>query len=87
MTYSLEQNYPNPFNPATTINFNLPHAEQVKIDMLNIRGQKVQQLVNDAMPAGRHQVVFNAQHLSSGIYFYVIDAGRFHQVRKMILLK
>jgi len=86
-TYRLEQNYPNPFNPSTTIKFNLPEAEQVKIDVLNIRGQKVQQLVNDAMTAGSHQVTFDAQYLSSGVYFYVIDAGRFHQVKKMILLK
>ena len=86
-TFSLEQNYPNPFNPATKITFNLPQPENVKLSVLNIRGQKVQQLVNANMPAGRHQVEFDAQQLPSGVYFYVIDAGRFHQVRKMILIK
>jgi hypothetical protein len=57
------------------------------IEVYNIAGQKIQTLLNGKMPAGSHQVEFNAQNLSSGIYFYKIQAGEFQDVKKMVLLR
>lgn len=85
--FSLYQNYPNPFNPSTTIEYDLPKSADVKIEVFNIAGQKIRTLLNEKMAAGSHQVEFNAQNLSSGIYFYKIEAGKFQDVKKMILLK
>jgi photosystem II stability/assembly factor-like uncharacterized protein len=84
--FSLSKNYPNPFNPSTKIKFTLPKAEKVKIELFNTLGQKVETLLNKAMKAGHHEVEFNAQNLSSGIY-YRIEAGEFQDVKKMILLR
>jgi predicted esterase/predicted GH43/DUF377 family glycosyl hydrolase len=85
--FVLEQNYPNPFNPSTKIKFALPKADKVKIELYNTLGQNVKTLLNKAMKAGHHEVVFNAQNLSSGVYFYRIEAGEFQDVKKMILLR
>jgi len=85
--YSLHQNYPNPFNPSTTIKYDLPKASVVKIEVFNSIGQKIQTLLKKKISAGNHQVELNAQDLSSGVYFYRIDAGEFQDVKKMILLK
>ena len=85
--YVLEQNYPNPFNPLTIITFALPIAESVKIEVYNVIGQKIETLLNKTMKAGIHEFEFNAQHLSSGIYFYRIEAGEFQDVKKMVLLR
>jgi photosystem II stability/assembly factor-like uncharacterized protein len=85
--FSLSQNHPNPFNPSTTFGFSLPKPETVKIEVYNIIGQKIQTLLNKPMPAGYHEVEFNGQNLSSGVYIYKIEAGDFQDVKKMILLK
>jgi hypothetical protein len=85
--FHLDQNYPNPFNPETRIKFALPKPEKVKIEVYNIIGQKIETLLNKSLPAGYHEVEFNGQNLSSGIYLYRIDAGEFHDVKKMVLLK
>jgi len=85
--FRLSQNYPNPFNPSTTIEYDLPNSSDVKIEVYNIAGQKVQTLLNTKMSAGSHRVEFNAQNLSSGIYYYRIEAGEFQDVKKMILLR
>jgi hypothetical protein len=71
--YRLLQNYPNPFNPSTTIEFTLPSSENVRIEVYDITGQKVEILLNENLPAGYHEVEFNAKNLSSGIYFYRIE--------------
>ncbi len=86
-TYNISNNYPDPFNPSTTIEFNLPKATNVRIEIFNIAGQKISTLLNKKMPAGSHQVEFNAQNLSSGIYYYRIEAGEFQDVKKMVLIK
>ena len=85
--FKLFQNYPNPFNPSTSIEFTLPKANDVRVEVFNIAGQNIETLLNKSMPAGYHEVEFNAQNLSSGIYFYKIQAGKFQDVKKMILIK
>jgi len=85
--FAFYQNYPNPFNLSTTIEFNLPTESDVKIEVYNTAGQKVQTLLNKKMQEGSHKVEYNAQNLSSGVYFYKINAGEFQDVKKMILIK
>ena len=85
--FALDQNYPNPFNPSTTINFTLANASDVKLAVYNVLGQKVMTLVNSHMNAGQQHVVFDASKLSSGVYFYRLDAGNFSSIKKMMLLK
>ncbi len=85
--HTLDQNYPNPFNPSTKIKFSLPKQEIVTLEVFNTLGQKIETLLDQHMKAGRHEVEFNAQHLSSGIYFYRIEAGEFQDVKKKILLR
>ena len=85
--FKLSQNYPNPFNPTTQIEYSLPKSEHVKIFIYNTIGQKVNTLKNGVMPAGHHEVTFNALNLSSGIYYYRMEVGEFQDVKKMIYLK
>ncbi len=85
--FSLQQNYPNPFNPSTTISYTLPSREYVTMDVYNVLGEKVAELVNGTLPAGLHKVVFEAGNLPSGMYFYKISAGNFVAVKKMLILK
>ena len=85
--YKLEQNYPNPFNPSTTISFSIPAASRVKLTLFDALGSEVTQITNKDFSAGNHSINFNAAKLTSGIYFYRIEAGSFVQSKKMILLK
>lgn len=87
--FNLEQNYPNPFNPSTLINFSLSKNDHVTINIFNIIGQKIQTLVNGYYTAGQHSVIFDAskQGLTSGIYFYELQAEGKHLVKKMNLVK
>ncbi len=85
--FSLEQNYPNPFNPTTTINFNIPSDQQVKINIYNSIGQLVTELVNKEYSAGNHAVEFNAANLPSGVYIYRMEAKSFTATHKMVLMK
>jgi agmatine deiminase len=85
--YELSQNYPNPFNPATIISYQLPVTSEVKLTVYDLLGKEIATLVNEVKSAGNYEVEFNAQNLSSGIYFYSIQAGMFSQSRKMILLQ
>lgn len=86
-SFELSQNYPNPFNPVTTIQYELPAASHVKIEIFDLVGQKVQTLVNEQKQAGTYNIRVNGSDLSSGIYFYYIEAGSFMDSKKMILLK
>ncbi|MGA9406442.1 MAG: spherulation-specific family 4 protein [Bacteroidota bacterium] len=86
-SYSLSQNYPNPFNPTTEIQYRLPKASLVKIQVYNVVGQEVATLVNESESAGSRIVRFDGENLSSGVYFYSIHADNFSSVKKMLLLK
>ncbi len=90
--YSLEQNHPNPFNTGTTFTFALPQTEQVTLEVFNINGQRIAVLIDEQLPAGYHKKQWNAideqgTPLSSGTYLYRFRAGRFHQVRKLTVIK
>jgi hypothetical protein len=85
--FSLDQNYPNPFNPTTKISYQLPQNGFVSLKVYNAIGKEVASLVNEEKSAGRYEVNFNAEGLSSGLYFYSIQAGSFQETKKMILLK
>jgi hypothetical protein len=85
--YALHQNYPNPFNPVTVIEFEIPEAGYVLIELYNSVGQKVRDIFAGELPAGYHRVRFDASGLSSGVYFYRMSAGKFNAVRKMVIMK
>ncbi len=87
MEYKLAQNSPNPFNPSTQISFTIPEAGVVKLNVYNMLGEKVTELVNKNLEAGSHQYNFDASNLSSGIYFYSISINGFTEVKKMNLIK
>ena len=86
-SYSLSQNYPNPFNPVTQIRFDLTHDGAVRLDVFNLMGQQVAQLVNAPLTAGSHAVSFDAGALPSGVYIYRLAADGQSVQKKMMLLK
>ena len=94
-TFGLGQNYPNPFNPHTTISFDVKEMCNVKLDIYNLRGQHIANLVDNVKQAGQYKVPFDASGLASGIYFYRIRVGNastgsghdFVAVRKMVVLE
>lgn len=86
-TFSLDQNYPNPFNPSTKISWQSPISSHQTLKVYDVIGNEVATLVDDFRSAGRYEVTFNASGLSSGIYFYKLQAGNFVETRKMILMK
>jgi hypothetical protein len=90
--YELEQNYPNPFNPTTRIEFALPKNSHVRLTIYDLLGREVLTLIDDVRPAGNHVIEWNGfdalgQRVSSGIYFFRIEAEGFIQTRKLTLLK
>jgi hypothetical protein len=91
--FNLSQNYPNPFNPSTSISYQLPSDAYVTLKIFNVLGNEVKTLTNGFTQAGSHQVQFNANELSSGVYFYTIKASSlngkqsFQSTKKMILMK
>jgi len=90
--HSLAQNHPNPFNPQTTIEYALPRAEDVRLAVYGVDGRLVRVLVDERREAGRHETVWRGEdeagrRVATGTYFYVLDAGDFHQVRKLSLIK
>jgi len=93
-TNLLHQNYPNPFNPRTRINYTLRENSEVTIDIYNIKGQKVKQLVSGIrqQPEGQHSVIWNGKDdnnkpVSSGIYFYKLKTENYEKTKRMVLLK
>lgn len=85
--FNLFQNYPNPFNPETKIQWVTPTGSWQTIKVFDILGKEVITLVNEYKSAGTYEVDFNAKNLSSGIYFYQLQAGNYVQTKKMLLLR
>jgi hypothetical protein len=86
--YRLYQNYPNPFNPSTVIEFSLPEdVGNVQLSIYNMLGEKVAELVNTSLQAGRYQYQWNAQTVATGMYIYELRTDNFVSVKKMVLLK
>jgi Secretion system C-terminal sorting domain len=85
--YKLYQNYPNPFNPSTTINFDIVKAGIVRIVLYDVLGREVKTIVNEYTDPGRFKVVFTADNLASGLYFYKITSNEFTDVKKLLIVK
>ncbi len=85
--YSLSQNYPNPFNSSTVIQYELPEAAWVRLEVFNMLGQAVATLVDGNQQAGVYSYNWNANNFASGIYFYRITAGNFSASKKMVIIK
>jgi hypothetical protein len=92
VTYNLQNAYPNPFNPVTTLQYDLPEDAMVNITIYDMMGRVVSNLVSSQQNAGYKSVQWNAtnnigQPVSAGLYLYTIQAGKFRQAKKMVLLK
>ena len=85
--FALHQNYPNPFNPVTTIEYEIPEQATVRLAVYNVLGAKVADLVNGNLTAGKYAAQFDGSGLSSGVYYYRLDAGNFIQTRSLMLVK
>ncbi len=85
--FTLSQNFPNPFNPSTTISFDIPKSEFVTLKVFDILGKEVTTLINEEMIAGNYTKTWDAKNLSSGVYFYKLQAGKFTETKKMVLVR
>jgi mannan endo-1,4-beta-mannosidase len=86
-TFKLDQNYPNPFNPSTIIGYQIPNTGHVTLKVYDILGREIVNLIHGMKEAGYYSVIFDGSRLSSGVYFYRLEAGKNIQVKKLILLK
>ncbi len=85
--FQLRQNFPNPFNPNTTISYRLPENDHVSLTVYDMLGKRISTLVNQQQSAGTHSVEFDATELSSGLYIYNVQTGKFVESKKMVLIK
>ena len=85
--FSLNQNYPNPFNPSTTIKYSIPKQSNVTLKLFDVLGSEIATLINKELPQGSYELEFDGSELTSGIYFYKLQARNFIKTKKMILLK
>lgn len=85
--FDLLQNYPNPFNPVTVVSYQLPVDSNVSIKIYDVLGNEIAVLVDGLRKAGKHSVTFNAEKMSSGIYYYQLKAGEYINTKKMVLLR
>jgi hypothetical protein len=85
--YELFQNYPNPFNPVTNIKFQIPQSGFVTIKVFDALGKEVQTLIQQELKSGFYETKFNAENLSSGIYFYKLETDKFTDVKKLLFVK
>lgn len=86
-SFDLKQNYPNPFNPSTTIKYSIPEASKIILLVFDPLGKEVERLVQEETKAGTYEIHFNFERLSSGIYFYQLQVGKYIETKKMILMK
>jgi len=86
-SFALKSAYPNPFNPITTINYEVGSESLVEISIVNLKGQTVENLVNDVKQTGQYSVQWNAKHISSGVYLVRMESAYYSAVQKIILLK
>jgi hypothetical protein len=87
LAFRLEQNYPNPFNPTTRIAFELARSGNVRLEIYDLQGRLVSELVNGTLDAGHHFVEFDGSSLATGVYLYRLATPEFSDLRKMMLLK
>lgn len=85
--FDLAQNFPNPFNPSTLIRYAIPVKSHVLLTVHNILGQVVATIVNEDQDAGFHEIRFDAPNLSSGVYLYRLESGKFVETRKLTIIK
>ena len=85
--FTLLQNYPNPFNPITKIKYQIPHSSFVALKVYDVLGNEIATLVSDEKPAGSYEVVFSADGLTSGVYFYQLRSGNYIETKKMVMMK
>lgn len=86
-TFRLSQNYPNPFNPSTKINYSIPKQNYVSIKVFDVLGREIRTLINKEQPQGNYEIEFDGFELTSGIYFYRLQAGGFVESKKMVLIR
>ena len=86
-SFQLYQNYPNPFNPRTKLKYQIPELRFVTLTVYDILGNEIETLINEEKASGTYQIEFDASALTSGIYFYKLQAGSFVETKKMVLMK
>ena len=87
MEYTLSQNYPNPFNPVTTIRFSIPQREFVSLTVFDALGREIEVLAEGISEAGEFEVLFNADGIAGGVYYYQLRTNSFSETRKLVVLK
>ena len=87
LVYTLYDSYPNPFNPETTIRFDLPQSDNVRLEVYDLLGRRVSTLLDERRDAGTHSIKFEASSLATGVYLYRLSSGSFVQTRKMLLVR
>ena len=87
LKFELDQNYPNPFNPSTSIQYSIASRQFVTLKVYDVLGNELATLVNEYKSTGSYEITFDASSLTSGVYFYKMQAGPYVQTRKMILMK
>jgi hypothetical protein len=87
ISHALGQNYPNPFNPVTSIRYQLPEQCHVNLKIFDVLGREITTLVNEQKEAGEYNVIWNAEGIFSGVYFYRMTAGSFSETKKLLLLR
>ena len=85
--YYLFENYPNPFNPTTTIKYQIQELSFVTIKVYDLLGNEIETLVNEQKPTGSYEITWYEEQLTSGVYFYRLQAGSFVETKKMVLMK
>src|SRR5690606_36188185 len=86
-SYTLSQNFPNPFNPSTTISLKIPEITFIRLNVYDILGNEIKELLNEVMEPGTYSILFDASFLPSGIYFYRLSTSSFTITKSMILAK